>query len=71
MAQLVKNPPVMQETWVGKIPWRRESLSTSVFRPEEFHGLNSMGLQRVGHHQTTFTFTFIEENSEGIKAEEW
>ena len=30
MAQLVKNPPAMQETWVrplvGKIPWRRELL---------------------------------------------
>ena len=33
----------MQETWVqsrvGKTPWRRERLSTSVFWPEEFHGL--------------------------------
>ena len=24
MAQLVKNLPAMQETWAGKIPWRRE-----------------------------------------------
>ena len=24
VAQLVKNPPAMWETWVGKIPWRRE-----------------------------------------------
>ena len=24
LAQLVKNPPAGQETWVGKIPWRRE-----------------------------------------------
>ena len=31
MAQLVKNPPVMQKTWVGKIPWRRERLPTPVF----------------------------------------
>ena len=33
MAQLVKNPPAMQETlfdsWVGKIPWRRERLQYS------------------------------------------
>jgi len=39
VAQLVKNPPVMQETWdlikpgfdpwVGKIPWRRERLPPS------------------------------------------
>ena len=42
-AQLVKNPPVMRETWVdpcvGKIPWRRERLPTPVFWPGEFHGL--------------------------------
>ena len=35
VAQLVKNLPVMQETWVNpwirKIPWRRERLPTPVF----------------------------------------
>ena len=35
VAQLVKNPPAMQETrfdsWVGKIHWRRDSLLTPVF----------------------------------------
>ena len=33
VAQLVKNPPTMQETWVlvGKIPWRRDRLPTPVF----------------------------------------
>ena len=35
---MIKNLPVMQETWVGKIPWRRESLPTPVFWPGEFHG---------------------------------
>ena len=40
-AQLVKNPPAKWETWVGKIPWRRESLPTPVFWPGEFHGLYS------------------------------
>ena len=39
MAQLVKNPPAMQEIWVGKIPWRKERLPTLVFWPGEFHGL--------------------------------
>ena len=43
VAQLVKNPPAMQETkfnpQVKKIPWRRERLSTPVFWPGEFHGL--------------------------------
>ena len=40
VAQLVKNPPAMQETWAGKIPWRRERLLTPV-SPGEFHGLYS------------------------------
>ena len=35
VAQLVKNLPAMQETWfdswVGKIPWRRDRLPTPVF----------------------------------------
>ena len=34
IAQLVKNPPAMQETlvgsWVGKICWRRDRLPTPV-----------------------------------------
>ena len=29
------------DLWVGKIPWRRERLSTPVFWPGEFHGLYS------------------------------
>ncbi|MDK7200534.1 hypothetical protein, partial [Corynebacterium amycolatum] len=39
VAQLVKNLLAMQETWVGKIPWRNERLPTPVFWPGEFHGL--------------------------------
>ena len=43
VAQLVKNPPAMRETWVGSLgwedPWRRERLLTPVFWPGEFHGL--------------------------------
>ena len=46
VAQLVKNPPAMQETWVyswvGKIPWGRERLLTPVFWPGELHGLYSL-----------------------------
>ena len=41
VAQLIKNPPAMWETWVGKIPWRRERLPTPGFWPGEFHGLYS------------------------------
>ena len=39
VAHLVKNTPTMQETWVGKIPWRKERLPTPVFWPGELHGL--------------------------------
>ena len=46
MAQMVKNPPAMQETgfdpWVGKIPWRRAWQPTSVFLPGESHGQRSL-----------------------------
>ena len=53
VAQLVKNPPAMWETWVdpwvGKIPWRRERLPTPVFWPREFHGLNSPWGHKVRH----------------------
>ena len=46
VAQLGKDLPAMQETWVRsswvrKIPWRRERLPTPVFWPGEFHGLQS------------------------------
>ena len=45
VAQLVKSPPAMQETWdlpwLGKSPWRRERLPTPLFRPGEFYRLYS------------------------------
>ena len=31
IAQLVKNPPAMQETRVREIPWRRDRIPTPVF----------------------------------------
>ena len=46
VAQMVKNKPATQETrawyWVGKIPWKREWLSTPVFLPGKFHGQRSL-----------------------------
>jgi len=41
VAQLVKNPPAMRETWVGKTPWRRARLPIPVFCPGESHELYS------------------------------
>ena len=31
-----------QETWVGKIPWRRKQLPSPVFWPGKFHGQRSL-----------------------------
>ena len=59
MAQSVKNPPAMQETWLrslgGKDPLEEGMATLSNIRAwripwtEEQGGLQSMGLQRVGH----------------------
>ena len=44
-AQLVNNPSECRrpwfDSWVGKIPWKRERLPTPVFWFREFHGLYS------------------------------
>ena len=72
VAQLVKNLPAMQETWVwslgwGMIPWRRECLPTLVFWPGEFHGLYSP----LGHQESdttewlTFTKKLKQSNGQG------
>ena len=37
----------------NKEVWKR--IPTPVFWPEEFHGLQFLGLQRVGHNGATFT----------------
>ena len=53
MAQPVKNPPPMQETWVRSLGWEdpleKGKVPTPVFWPKEFHALQSMGSQSVGH----------------------
>ena len=42
--------PLGFDSWVRKICWRREGLPTPVFWSGEFHGLQSMRSQRVGHN---------------------
>ena len=58
-AQLIKNPPAMQETWVLSLGWEapleKEMATQSsilvweILWTEEPGGLQSMGLQRIGH----------------------
>ena len=62
VAQMVKNLPAVQETWVRsvgwKIPWRRGWLPTLAWRipwTEDPDRIQSMGLQRVGHDWVTNT----------------
>ena len=63
VAQMVKNPPAMWETWVqvldGKIPWRKAGQPIPVFLcgespwTEEPGKLQSMRVQRVRHNWAT------------------
>ena len=60
VAQLVKNPPVMQETWVHSLGWedpleegmaiQSSILAWRIKLTEEPGGLQSKWLQRVGHN---------------------
>ena len=59
VAQTVKNPPSVRETWVQSLAWEdpleKGMLPTPVFWPREFMDLEaarlqSMGLERVGHN---------------------
>ena len=52
MAQLVKNLPAMQETWVRSVGWKDlleegTAIHSSILAME--NSLDYMGLQRVGH----------------------
>ena len=63
MAQMVKNPPAVQETWVQFLGWEdllEEGMATHssilawrISWTEEPGGLQSMGSQRVGHDLAT------------------
>ena len=59
IAQLVRNMPAVQETWVRSLVWRRERLPILVFCPGEFHRLYRPWDHRVGHEWETFTLHFI------------
>ena len=54
VAQLVKNLPAIQETWVRSLGWEnpleRERLPMPVFWPREFHGLYRPWGHRVRHN---------------------
>ena len=65
VAQMIKNPPAMWKTWVGKIPWRRAWQPTLVFLPgespwtEKSGGIQSIQWQRVDHDQNDFALILL------------
>ena len=72
VAQLVKNPPAMRETWVGKILWRREWLPTPVFWPEEFMDEAQAGIKisgrNINHIRNADDTTLMAESEEELKS---
>ena len=61
IAQLVKNPPVMQETLVWSLGWedpleKGKATHSNILAWRIPWTIYFMGLQRVGHNWETFTF---------------
>ena len=58
VAQTIKNPPAMWETWVWSLgwedPWRREQATQSSILPWRIHGQrNLVGYSPWGHNKST------------------
>ena len=72
VAQMVKNPPAIQETWLWSLGWDNpleKGMDThfSIFAwritwTEEYGRLQSMGSQRVGHNWETNAHTWIADS---------
>ena len=70
VAQMVKNLPAMQKTQVQSLGWKdslekgmaihSSILAWEITWSEKPGGLQSMGLQRVGHNSLTNTFAMIQ-----------
>ena len=66
VAQLVKNPPAVWETWVQPQGWKYalekgKATHSSILTWRIPWTIQSMGSQRVGHDCTTFPFNFIPQ----------
>ena len=60
MAQLVKNPPAIRETWVQSLGWedpleKRKATHSSVLAWRIPRTIQCMGSQRVGYNSATLT----------------
>ena len=47
------------DSWVGKIPCRKEMLPIQVFWPGEFHGCIAHGVTKSGTQLSYFHFTSV------------
>ena len=63
VAQMVKNPLAMQETWVEKILWRRKWQPTPVFLPGKFHGERSLAGYSPQSHKELDTIELCQKHS--------
>ena len=63
VAQLIKNPPAMRETWVSSLGWEdpleKGKGTQSTILAWRIPWTKSMGSQGVGHDWATFTFTVL------------
>ena len=62
VAQLIKNPPAMRETWVQSLGWedpleKGKAIYSSILAWRNPWAVQPTGSQRVGHNWATFTFT--------------
>ena len=70
MVQLVKNPPLMQETWVRSLGWENllekgKTTHSSILAWTIPWTIWSMGSQIIRHDWVTFTFTIMHQESYG------
>ena len=64
VAQLVKNPPAMSETWVRSLGWedpleKGTATHSSILAWRVPWTVQSMGSERAGYGGVTFTLTYI------------
>ena len=71
VAQLVKNPPAMWETWVQSLGWEDPlgvATHSSILAWRIPWTVQSMGSQRAGHSWATFTFMFLSSRLYSISS---
>ena len=70
VAQLVKNLPAMQETWVQSLGWKdpleKGKTTHSIFWPGEFHGLHSPWGRKESEMTEQLSLSLFRISSRGL-----